>query len=74
MTAPPVTGGAVPLLSDGDYKNSMEHFTFIEIFIHSFFSNPGLRSYFVYILGAFGVAICVRVASIMIPKVFNKWD
>lgn len=52
----------------------MEHFTFIEIFISSFFNNLGLRSYFVYILGAFGVAICVRIASIALPKVFNKWD
>lgn len=52
----------------------MEHFAFIEVFISSFFYNEGLRSYLVYIIGAFGVAICVRVAAIALPKVFNKWD
>lgn len=52
----------------------MENFSFIEVFISTFFNNEGLRNYFVYIIGAFGVAICIRVTTIAVPRLFKKWD
>lgn len=51
----------------------MESYSFIDLFITNFFTNTGLQDYFTFTIGAFGVAICVKVATIAIPRIFEKW-
>ena len=39
----------------------MDNFNFISLYISEFFQNNGLRSYLVFLLGAFGVAILYKM-------------
>ena len=51
----------------------MYNFVFISTFISEFFQNSGIQEFMIYLLGAFGVAFCVRVACIGLPRLFRKW-
>ena len=43
----------------------MNYFNFISTYISEFFQNAGLRSYVIFILGAFGVAILYKMLMLL---------